>query len=225
MLASIRGKPILQWVWEAAQGTGCFNTIAFAIDSEETAALIRSFGGAYHMTPETCPSGTDRLADLEQRGLVEADIYVNWQGDEPFIKKQMIETLVQSCHQEKSDVWTLKKRLHTVADIQNPHIAKVVCDAQGFALYFSRSVIPHYRDPRPEEQKLYFKHIGIYAYTREALRKIRTLPSCYLEEAENLEQLRFLYNGLRIRVHETECEAFGIDLPEHLAQAETFLFP
>jgi 3-deoxy-manno-octulosonate cytidylyltransferase (CMP-KDO synthetase) len=223
MLASLKGKPLLQWVWEAAHRTQCFDEIAFAIDSEEAAALVRSFGGTYHFTEESCKSGTDRLVELQERGAIKADIWVNWQGDEPFINKQMISDLLQSCKKEPSDVWTLKKRITSPHDISSPHIAKVVCDERGFALYFSRSVIPHYRDGCPSEDKKFFKHIGIYAFTAHALQQIKSLSPCELELAEQLEQLRFLYHGMKVRVHETRQEALGIDLPEHLILAERFL--
>ena len=223
MLSNLRERPLLQWVWEAASAVKLFDEVAFAVDSEETAALIESFGGKYHMTSESCPSGTDRLAELLNRGAVDADIWVNWQGDEPFISEPMILDLLQSCDKEESDLWTLKKKITNPEEAGNPHIAKVVCDHAGFALYFSRSEIPFYRDTDAFSKKTFYKHVGLYAYTREALSKISTLLPCEIEQAEQLEQLRFLYNNLRLRVHETEYEVFGIDLPEHLARAETHL--
>lgn len=223
MLSSLHGKPLLQWVWEAATRVKMFDSVTFAIDSSETAALIQSFGGRFEMTSENCPSGTDRLAELHQKKKLEGDIWVNWQGDEPFIQESMIQDLLQTCKSEKSDLWTLKKKIVKLDEIPSPQVAKVVCDAQGYALYFSRSTIPYYRDPRPENEKKYFKHVGIYAYTADALQKISKLEPFYLEEAEQLEQLRFLAHGLKIRVHETQHEVFGIDLPEHLAKAEARL--
>jgi 3-deoxy-manno-octulosonate cytidylyltransferase (CMP-KDO synthetase) len=223
MLATLQGKPLLQWVWEAATAVPLFNTVAFAVDSEEIGELIRSFGGKYYLTSPDCLNGTERLIELLHKRLVDADVWVNWQGDEPFVHEKMIRDLLQSCDKDDADVWTLKKKIHLLEEISSPHTAKVVCDHKGFALYFSRHAIPHYRDHRPDEKKNYYKHIGLYAFTREALQKISRLKSCDLEEAEQLEQLRFLYNGLRIRVHETQYEALGIDLPEHLAKAETHL--
>ena len=224
VLAHIRGKPLLQWVWEAAGKVSIFDEVVFAIDSDETAALVESFGGKYFMTSVNCPSGTDRLIELMKKGLVKADIWVNWQGDEPFISSQMIYTLLQTCDREESDVWTLKKRLQDWEDVLNPHIAKVVLDAKGYALYFSRLPIPYYRDPTKDEDKIFYKHIGLYAFTQEALQKISCLSPCYIEQAEQLEQMRFLYNNLRIRVHETKEEVIGIDLPEHLVQAEKLAY-
>lgn len=223
MLSHLRDRPLLQWVWEAASAVKLFDEVAFAVDSEETAALIESFGGKYYMTSEDCPSGTDRLAELLNKGAVDADIWVNWQGDEPFISEPMILDLLQSCGKEESDLWTLKKKIVNLDEAGNPHIAKVVCDHAGFALYFSRSEIPFYRDSDAFSQKTFYKHVGLYAYTRAALRIISTLLPCEIEQAEQLEQLRFLYNNLRLRVHETEYEVFGIDLPEHLARAEGHL--
>ncbi len=223
MLSMLGDKPLLQWVWESATTVSLFDEVAFAVDAEETAALVRSFGGKCFMTAESCSSGSDRLAELLQKGVVDADIWVNWQGDEPFIHEQMILDLLQSCDKEPSDLWTLKKRITKPEEATNPHIAKVVCDTSGFALYFSRSEIPFYRDETDFSKKEFYKHVGLYAYTREALKKIMALQPCAIEVAEQLEQLRFLYNNLRIKVHETDYEVFGIDLPEHLTRAETHI--
>lgn len=219
MLSTLGGRPLLQWVWEAATAVPLFDTVAFAIDSQETAELIESFGGVYHMTSEECRTGTVRLAELQASGKIKADIWVNWQGDEPFIQQEMIQDLLQSC--DEGDVWTLKKKIVNPQDIESPHIPKVVTDAKGFALYFSRCPIPYFRDPNSTRE--YFKHIGIYAYTSEALKKLSQQEPSPLEAAEKLEQLDFLYCGLRIRVHETQHEIFGIDLPEHLSKAEEYI--
>lgn len=223
MLSILKGKPLLQWVWERASAIPLFDTVTFAIDAEETAKLIDRFEGKYLMTSEACPSGTDRLVELMQRNLIDADIWVNWQGDEPFINEDMINDLLQTCETDGSDLWTLKKKIVKTEEVLSPHVAKVVCDCNGNALYFSRSQIPYYRDASPGEHKIYFKHIGMYAYTRQALQKISQLKPCEIEMAEQLEQLRFLYHNLRIKVHETQHEVFGIDLPEHLAAAELFV--
>ena len=223
MLSMLQGKPLLQWVWEAAHKVSFFDTIAFAIDAKETAEVIKTFQGKYYMTSPECKSGTERLVELAYAGKIDADIWVNWQGDEPFIQAQMVHELLQGCGHERSDIWTLKKRIVERADIESPHIAKVVTDREGFALYFSRSVIPYYREPCPESDKIFFKHIGIYAYTDKALQRIGHLQPSYLEEAEQLEQLRFLYHNLKIKVHETDFDVFGIDLPEHLAKAEEYV--
>ena len=146
MLCSLLGVPLLERVWTQARQVSVFDEVVFAIDSEETAALIDRFGGKWHMTSEECASGSDRLAQLLREGKIESDLFVNWQGDEPFIQERMIHDLLQSCGQEDSDLWTLKKRILKESELSNPHIAKVVCDKRGFALYFSRSQIPFYRD-------------------------------------------------------------------------------
>jgi 3-deoxy-manno-octulosonate cytidylyltransferase (CMP-KDO synthetase) len=223
VLSLLKGKPLLQWIWEAASRCPQFDCVAFAVDAEETRQLVLAFGGTVLMTSEACASGTDRLVELMQTGQVAADIWVNWQGDEPFIHKAMIDDLLRSCLQEESDIWTLKRRIVSIHDYYSPQVAKVVCDARDFALYFSRSPIPCYRDPRPDEDKIAYKHVGLYAYTTEALKKIAALSLSPHEEAEQLEQLRFLHHNLKIKVHDTEHEVFGIDLPEHLTRAETLI--
>lgn len=223
MLAMLYGKPLLEWVWNQANSVSIFDHVAFAIDAEQTADLITSFGGKYYMTSPECPSGTDRLIEVMQHNRIDGDIWVNWQGDEPFITEQMIDELLQSCASEDSDIWTLKKKITHPHEIASPHYAKVVCDDQDHALFFSRSMIPFYRDAVPEHNKVFYKHVGLYAFTRHALKKIASLQPCSIECAEQLEQLRFLYHRLRIKVHETEHDVFGIDLPEHLARAEAVL--
>ncbi len=222
MLASLGGKPILQWIWESANACGLFDEVLLAIDSDEIAMLIDSFGGKYAMTSTSCASGTDRLVEVMQRGLLKADIWVNWQGDEPFITKQMITELLQTAGTDGADMWTLKKAITRAEEINSPHFAKLVCGDDGNALYFSRSPIPYYRDADGSAPQQYYKHVGLYAYTTKALQTIATLPPNALEEAEKLEQLRFLCHGIRIKVHETGQEVIGIDRPTDLAKAEVY---
>lgn len=219
ILADLAGRPLLQWVWEAACKTRIFDKVVIAVDAEETARVVDSFGGHAEMTAVSCVNGTERLIELVQDGRIQGDIFVNWQGDEPFIDKGMIEDLLQTCQKIDSDLWTLKKKIKDNAQVHSPHFAKVVTDADGRALLFSRSPIPHYRDFLPESEKVFYKHIGIYAFTRKALLQISQFSPCSIEDAEQLEQLRWIYNGLRIGVHETQKEVFGIDVPEHLAMA------
>ncbi len=222
ILASLGGKPLIQRVWEAAKEVSLFDSVVIAVDAEETAEIVRSFGGEALMTSPDCTSGTARLVELKTKGLIEGDIFVNWQGDEPFINQTMIADLLQSVQEDTAGIWTLKKRCGH-SDVHSPHIAKVVSDHEGFALYFSRSPIPFYRDIQAKDQHVYFKHVGIYAFTGNALDKLQNLPYCYLEQAEMLEQLSFLYHGLKIKVHETQHEVLGIDLPHQLAMAESIL--
>lgn len=221
ILAPLAGKPLIQWVWEAAKRVPFFDSVIFAIDSMETAAVIEGFGGKWALTSARCQNGTERLIELQKQGVVKADIWVNWQADEPFLNEEMIRELLSSCDQEGTDVWTLRKQITSSEEIAGPHVVKVVCDENGHALYFSRSLIPHY--PEECKKKIYYKHCGLYAYTDQALSKIATLPLSSLAEAESLEQLTFLSHGLKIYVQVTENESLGIDLPAHLEAAEEAL--
>ncbi len=216
ILAPLHKKPLLQWVWEAASKVSLFDSVTVAVDADETARVVRSFGGNCFMTAENCPTGTHRLCELLLEQKISADIIVNWQSDEPFLHEQMMRELLQSIKTDQADVWTLKKQITTIEEIHSPHIAKVVTDENGYALYFSRCPIPFHRDTKTTT---YYKHIGLYAYRKKALERLTHLPTSHLAEAEQLEQLNFLYHGLKIRVHETAHDGFGIDLPEHLEQA------
>ncbi len=216
ILSLLHNKPLIQWVWEAAISVRHFDSVTIAVDAEETANVVKSFGGSSIMTEESCPSGTMRLCELLHRKKIDADVLVCWQGDEPFLHEEIIGDLLQSAHSDAADVWTLKKRIVNPEDILSPHVAKVVTDQNGYALYFSRSPIPYHRDL---QDTVFYKHIGIYAYTKKALESLIHQPTPYLAEAEQLEQLNFLYHGLKVRVHETSHEGFGIDIPEHLEKA------
>lgn len=224
ILKNLAGKPLLQWVWQAAHNTKMFDKIFFAIDSEITAKLIDSFGGKYVMTSQDCKCGTDRLVELVTSKKVDGDIFVNWQADEPFITTQMIRDLLQSCKTDNADMWTLKKRTTKREEILSPNIAKVVCNRNDFALYFSRNPIPKYRDNKEfDDNQVYYKHLGIFAYKKETLLKIGTLKNCYLEDAEKLEQLRFLSHGISVKLHDTDGVVIGIDTPEDLKKAEAYV--
>jgi len=220
MLASLMGKPLVQWAYDAASAIPIFDEVAIATDADEIADVVERFGGKYYMTSPSCETGTDRLIELRESGAVEGDFWVNWQGDEPFINEQMIMDLLQSCTEDEADVWTLKKKILKPDELNSPNSPKVVTDKEGYALYFSRHSIPYIRDPSTSIYKDFFKHVGMYAFRDRALAKLADLDPCPLEQAEQLEQLRFLFNGMRVRVHETQEEPFGVDLPEHLAKAE-----
>jgi 3-deoxy-manno-octulosonate cytidylyltransferase (CMP-KDO synthetase) len=224
VLTNLADKPLLEWVWNAARSTGFFNEVLFAVDAQETADLIKSFGGQYIMTSPSCATGTDRVIEVMQRTLdkPKVDVWVNWQADEPFISTRLIAQLLTTVNDSTPTLWTLKKRIVHERDITSPNIAKVVCDANGYALYFSRSPIPFYREGFIGE-KIYYKHIGLFAYTTKALQKISQLIEGKLEDAEKLEQLRLLEYGLSIQVHETDQEVVGIDTPEDLVRAEKFI--
>lgn len=219
VLKNLGGKPILQWIYEAAVASEMFDEILFAVDAIQTKNLVESFHATALMTSLSCLTGTDRLIEVKNNYEVDADVFVNWQADEPFVKKDLLKDLLQSI-EDQSDVWTLKKKLEDVSKWEDPSIVKVVTDQEDRALYFSRRCIPYFQN---EIDLPVYKHLGMYAYTSDALDKIQKLRPCKLERAESLEQLRFLYHGLKITVHTTEHESLGIDLEEHLLHAERLL--
>lgn len=216
MLALVQGAPLLQRTFEAARSVPCFDRVIVAVDSPELFDLVVQIGGEAIYTSPSCASGTDRLVELQKRGLLPGDVFVNWQGDEPFVTKETIGDLLQTCGREGEWVWTLKKKWIGEEGIEAPQLVKVVTDFSGKALYFSRSLIPF---PR-EEGHPYFVHVGLYAFTPTALKRIGTLPRASIEVTEGLEQLRFLYFGIPIEVHETKLSAFGIDTKEQLEAAQ-----
>lgn len=223
ILQQLAGKPILQWVWDAAQSVSIFDECYFAIDDAKTAGLLDSFAASWIMTSPAAASGTDRLVEIMKRGIVQSDIWVNWQGDEPFIHESIILDLLQSAAFDmNTDCWTLKKKIQEKNQIKSSNTAKVVTDKTGNAIYFSRSPIPFYRDENLEECEFY-KHVGIYAFSTAGLKKISVMGKSYLEDAEKLEQLRFLEYGLKIKLHETGFEVKGIDTPTDLLYAEKYV--
>lgn len=222
ILCMLAGKPLLQWSWESALKVSFFDEVVFAVDSVKTIEVIESFGGKYYMTSPDCQNGTERLVEIQEKGLLKGDIWVNWQADEPFLSTSILKDLLVVPPNSFPDVWTLKTKIIDEKKIDDPSCVKVVCDVEGRALYFSRSPIPYYRDSKCLE-KMYFKHVGLYAYSTEALEKISSMKMSGLEEAESLEQLRFLAYGLKIQVNETKEETIGIDLPEHLVLAEEYV--
>lgn len=221
ILANLLNKPLLQWVWEAANNVSFFDNVLFAIDSDITAQVIKSIGAKFVMTSSSCPSGTDRLIEVMKKNIVKGDIWVGWQCDEPFVDESMILSLLGTCESDHASIWTFKKRIKDEMSILSPHVVKVVTDINGYALYFSRSPIPYYQEDSKESYG-YFKHIGLYAYTTSALEKISYFSCSPLEKAEKLEQLRFLQNNLPIKVHEVEQDIIGINTLEDLAIAEKY---
>ena len=154
------------------------------------------------------------------------DVIINVQGDEPFIQRSQLETLMHLFDDPETQIGTIGKPFETMEQVENPNSPKIVCDLRGYALYFSRSVIPYIRDNSQFStlnSQFYIKHLGLYAYRREVLAEITRLPQSTLEKAESLEQLRWLQNGYRIKVGLTDVETVGIDTPEDLQRAEEFL--
>lgn len=223
-LALLGGKPVIQRVYE--QAIKVLPEAYVATDDERIADNVRQFGGQVIMTRADHKSGTDRIEEACQKIGTTADVIVNIQGDEPFIQPSQIETLCQLFDDPDTQIGTLGKPFETMEAVENPNSPKIVCDRRGFALYFSRSVIPYVRGKETKDwlnEFPYLKHLGLYAYRRQVLHAITQLPQSPLELAESLEQLRWLENGYRIRVGRTNVETVGIDTPEDLKRAEALL--
>jgi len=218
------GKTVIQRVYE--QASAVLEEAYVATDDERIYQAVEAFGGKAVMTRTDHKSGTDRLEEAATKIGTDADVIINIQGDEPFIQKSQIETLKNLFENPETQIGTLGKPFESIEAVQNPNSPKIVCDRRGFALYFSRSVIPYVRGEEPTTwlgHFPYLKHLGIYAYRRQVLHEVTQLPQSSLEKAESLEQLRWLENGYRIRVGITNVETVGIDTPEDLQRAEEFL--
>lgn len=223
-LALLGGRPVIQHVYEKA--AQALDEAYVATDDERIARVVESFGGHAIMTRADHKSGTDRIEEAAEKIGTDADVVINIQGDEPFVDASQLKTLQSLFDCEETQIVTLGKRFDSMEATENPNSPKIVCDKQGFALYFSRSVIPFVRGQEPKSwlnHYPYLKHLGLYAYRREVLREVTQLPQSPLELAESLEQLRWLENGYRIRVGLTDVETVGIDTPADLERAEQFL--
>ena len=219
-LADLLGKPMIQWVHEGASRARSVDRVVVATDDERIYKAVEAFGGEARMTRGDHPTGTDRLAEVAE--VMEGDLVVNVQGDEPLIDPQMIDLAVGPLMKDASiPMGTLKTPLASVEEFLNPNVVKVVTDREGFALYFSRAPIPHPRDLAGDllasfPQLNAHKHLGLYVYRRDFLLKFPRLTSTPLENLEKLEQLRALEHGYRIRVVPTELTSTGVDTPRDL---------
>lgn len=223
-LALLGGKTVIQRVYE--QVSTVIDEVFVATDDDRIFREVERFGGRAVMTSTNHRSGTDRIEEAVEKIASQTDIVINVQGDEPFIQPSQIEELCRQFDDPTTQIATLGKPFSEMKAVENENSPKIVLDNNGFALYFSRSVIPFVRGvERGEwlEKYPFLKHIGLYAYRREVLREITQLPPSSLEQAESLEQLRWLQNGYRIRVGLTDVETIGIDTPDDLKKAEEFL--
>ena len=210
-LIDLAGKSMVQRVYERARRAKTIHKVVVATDDRRIVEAVEAFGGEASMTPSKLQSGSDRIAHLA-KDFPEATIIVNVQGDEPLIEPQMIDQAVQLLvDNPKLEVGTLVKKIASKLEIENPNIVKVVLDEQGFALYFSRSPIPHRRDG--EGNPTFYKHIGLYVYRKDFLQKFSKWPESELEQTEKLEQLRILVHGVRIKTGVTEFDSIPIDTP------------
>jgi 3-deoxy-manno-octulosonate cytidylyltransferase (CMP-KDO synthetase) len=217
MLREIQGRPLVVWVYQAVRAASVLDDVMIATDSEEILAACKKHSCNARMTSEKHRSGTERVHEISQS--VDADVYLNVQGDEPMVQAAQIAALVKLMQDTDIPVGTLRTPA-TKEDIVNPNAVKVVTDPNNRALYFSRSTIPYDRDA---SQPHYFKHLGIYAYRKPALQRFVSLPESSLERAERLEQLRFLENGIPIYAAETPYDSIGVDTEEDLARVMKIL--
>ena len=219
VLAKLDGKPIVQWVWEAARRSKA-DSVVVATDDTKVRDAVEGFGGKAVMTAVSHPSGSDRIWEAIQS--LDADIIVNVQGDEPLMPPEVINSLIGAMSSKPApDMATVVVPCNREEIKDNPNLVKAVVGADGFALYFSRAMIPFLREGGAETEV--YRHWGIYAYTRDALKRFVSLPEGKLERCEKLEQLRALENGMRIKVISTDFQSIGIDTPEDLVQATEFL--
>ena len=213
-LSMIAGKPMIQHVYERACQAQLPNEVVVATDNKLVEKAVLDFGGKAVMTSPDHPSGTDRLAEVALM-YPDVDVIVNVQGDEPMIPPEVIDRLAEAFNGDADLNMATMKVVMDEEDYENPAAVKVVTDQQGYALYFSRSLMPYPRN-KPEGFKV-FKHVGIYAYRRNFLLKYAALAPTPLEKAESLEQLRALENGYKIKVLESDFQGIGVDTPEDLA--------
>ena len=225
-LADIGGKPMIQHTYQSAKKSKLLDKVIIAVDDDKVYRVVKDFGAEVYMTPKNCTSGSDRIALVAQQ-IQDAAIIVNIQGDEPFIKGKMIDQAIEPLlFDKKVSVSTLARRITNVEEMKSPSVVKVVFDYNNFALYFSRSPIPFVRDAKSNLEKIQtveiYKHIGLYVYRRDALLKFTNLKPTDLEQIEKLEQLRFLENGMRVKIVYTEYDSLSVDTPKDLELARRF---
>lgn len=220
VLLNKTGKPLIQHVWEGAKACKAIGKLVVATDAQEVADAVKKFGGEAVMTSEACQSGTDRVAEAA-RQFPGYDVVVNVQGDEPEMAKEPLIALIEGMLRLKPDMGTVAVPWPDGVPLSEPGFVKVTTDRKGYALYFSRSPIPFYRDEpnappegkRRDGQPRYWKHVGLYAYQAKFLQQYATMPPTALEQAEGLEQLRALENGHKIAVFPTSYAGYEVNTP------------
>jgi len=225
----LRGKPLIQHVYENATGSVLAGDVLVATDSETIYETVFAFGGRAVMTSRDHASGTDRVAEVARS--LDCDIIVNVQGDEPLIQPRMIDDVIALLSGGTVDIGTLAKRITDPAEVIDPNVVKVAFGEEGRALYFSRAPIPYDRDAWKDLQQsglrgslsMVFKHVGIYGYRRDVLLRLTGMKPTKLEQTEKLEQLRALEYGFTIKVRETSFETFGVDTPQDMERVGKWL--
>jgi len=213
ILANILGKPMIQHVWERAKQSKMLDDLIIACDDERVKKIAEDFGANVVLTSKDHESGSDRLTEIVQP--LDVKIVINIQADEPLIHFTMLDSLARAILDEPSIAMaTLIKKITNKEELSNPNIVKVVIDRDNYAIYFSRASIPYLRDDNVDQ--VYYKHLGIYAYTKDFLFTFKNLPESNLEKAEKLEQLRAIESGYKIKTVQTNIETISVDTPEDL---------
>ncbi len=212
VLANIAGRTMIQWVWEAASKSTMLEDLIIATDDEKVIKAVETFEGKAVLTSRDYSSGTDRICEVVNP--LDVKVIINIQADEPLINSSMIDELARTLLEDTSiQMATLRYRIEDSDELDDPNVVKVVSDKNGFALYFSRSLIP--RNLSSTVQQIY-KHIGMYAYTKDFLFTFANLTPSFLEQAEQLEQLRALEHGYKIKVIDAGCDSISVDTPRDL---------
>jgi len=221
-LVLLAGKPMVQHVYERAKQAQTVHRVVVATDDQRIVDAVKAFGGESRMTRADHRTGTERIAEVAVHEP--GDVFVNVQGDEPLIDPVAIDTAVGALLEEpQAQIATVATPIRHAGDIMDPNVVKTVLDFDGNALYFSRAPIPWIRDTQQKLHVKYWKHLGLYVFQREALLEYSTLPQGELEKIEQLEQLRWLENGWKIRVAEVAHDAVSVDVPEDVARVEKLM--
>ena len=221
-LVPLAGKPMVQHVYERAKRAQTVHRVMVATDDQRIMDAVTTFGGEARMTRSDHRTGTERIAEVAVHEA--GDVFVNVQGDEPLIDPVAIDTAVGALLEEpQAQISTVATPIRHAGDIMDPNVVKTVLDFDGNALYFSRAPIPWIRDTQQKLHVKYWKHLGLYVFQREALLEFPTLPQGELEKIEQLEQLRWLENGWKIRVAEVAHDAVSVDVPEDVARVEKLM--
>ena len=212
-LIKVCDKPIIQWVWERAIQVKSADMVIIATDNQQIYDTAKAFGAQVEMTSENHKCGSDRIVEVAQK-YPEISYIINLQGDEPMINTDCVEEVIRQIKEDESaDISTLLAPIGKDEDLEDPNMVKCVVDVNGYAMYFSRSKIPYERN---YDIAKFYKHIGIYGYKRESLFKMTQMPQPEIEQAESLEQLRALYNGMKIKTSVVDYNSIGIDTLEDL---------
>jgi 3-deoxy-manno-octulosonate cytidylyltransferase (CMP-KDO synthetase) len=221
-LVNLAGKPMVQRVYEQAKLAQTVHRVLVATDDQRIVDAVLAFGGEARMTRSDHRTGTERIAEVAAHEA--GDVFVNVQGDEPLIDPVAVDTAVAALLEDPpAQIATVATPIRHVPDIMDPNVVKTVLDFDSNALYFSRAPVPWVRDTQQKVHVKYWKHLGLYVFQRDALLEYPTLPQGELEKIEQLEQLRWLENGWKIRVAEVEHDAVSVDVPEDVTRVEKLL--